>query len=245
MVDALLEVVRDGFPGVRRLAVLTRTDPVPAALGTELARVARKQGLETVFLEKYATPALEHTPLLASIKSAAPHWIVVIGNAPDFPLLRRQMSDLGVAARVITMLPPSGQPDIALTLGAAAERITSAASWHRAVRYKGQDVFGTTEAFNQLFQAKYGSDADDIEASAAACGALLQLAMERARTTDPRQVRDALAATNAMTFYGPVQFGSTGQISSLLPAVFQVQEGRVAILFPPSIKQADLRLPDR
>ena len=110
-----------------------------------------------------------------------------------------------------------------MPVGPLAENISSAAWWHPAVRYKGKDVFGTTENFNTLWSAKYKDEADYAQASAAAAGAILQLAIEKAGTLDPAKVRDALAALDTETFFGRIKFGPTGQISSLEPPVFQIR----------------------
>ena len=41
---------------------------------------------------------------------------------------------------------------------------------------------------------------------------------------------------------GPVRFGPTGQINSLEPPVFQIQGGKTVVVFPPEIKQGELKL---
>ena len=125
--------------------------------------------------------------------------------------------------------------------GAGGENITSAAWWHPAVRYKGPDVFGSTEAFNAAYAKKYGGEADYIEAGSAACGAILQMAIEKAGTTEPTKVRDAIAATDTDTFYGHVRFNAGGQINSLQPPVFQLMSGKPVLLWPDNIKTGELR----
>ena len=45
-----------------------------------------------------------------------------------------------------------------------------------------------------------------------------------------------------MTFWGPVKFGSTGQIDSLEPPVFQLQGGKAVVLSPALIKQGEFKL---
>jgi branched-chain amino acid transport system substrate-binding protein len=44
-----------------------------------------------------------------------------------------------------------------------------------------------------------------------------------------------------MTFYGHVKFGSTGQITTLEPPVFQIQGGKPTVIYPASIKQAEFK----
>jgi branched-chain amino acid transport system substrate-binding protein len=109
------------------------------------------------------------------------------------------------------------------------------------VRYKGEDVFGSTEAFNKAWAAKYKSEPDYAQASAAAAGAVLQIAIEKAGSIEPTKVRDALAAMDSVTFYGRIKFGPTGQVTSLKPPVFQIQGGKPVVIVPDEIKQADFK----
>jgi branched-chain amino acid transport system substrate-binding protein len=102
-------------------------------------------------------------------------------------------------------------------------------------------VFGSTEAFNAAWEKKYGGEADYVEASSAADGVILQLAIEAANSIDPQKVRDAIAALDVETFYGKVKFGAAGQINSLQPPVFQLQGGKPVVLWPAAIKQGELR----
>ena len=99
--------------------------------------------------------------------------------------------------------------------------------WHPAVRYKGKDVFGSTEAFNAAYAKKYGGEADYIEASVRRHAARsCRWQSKRPDSIDPVKVRDALAAIDTETFYGQVKFDSDGQINSLAAA--GLPNGRVA-----------------
>ena len=140
------------------------------------------------------------------------------------------------------MIAGPAYAEYARTVGPLAENITTMSWWHPVVRYNGKDVFGSTEAFNAAYAKKYsGGEADYIEAASAACGAVLQLAIEAAGSVDPVKVRDALAATDVETFYGRVKFGPGGQINSLQPPVLQLVGGKPVILWPDAIKSGEIR----
>ena len=53
-------------------------------------------------------------------------------------------------------------------------------------------------------------------------------------------MRDALAATDAMTFYGPVKFGPNGMNQGRDLPIIQVEAGTVVPLFPEAIKAGTL-----
>jgi branched-chain amino acid transport system substrate-binding protein len=233
--------VKAKVPDVKKVAILARNDLFPLAIAQEMEKSARKRGFDVVFFEKYAIGTMDHASALTQAKAATPQWIFATGYINDLILIRKQMGDLGIQAAVVTMIAGPAYKEFVDATGKLAEHVSSAAWWHPAVRYKGQDVFGTTESYNKAFEAKYGAVPDYAEASASAAGAILQLAVERAGSLDRAKVREALAGMNAMTFYGPVKFGMTGQIVSLKPPVFQVQGGKPVVIYPEEIRQADFK----
>jgi branched-chain amino acid transport system substrate-binding protein len=242
LTEPLSDIVKKQAPGVQRVAILARNDLFPLAIAQEMEKSAKKRGLNVMFFEKYAIGTLDHASALAQIKSVSPHWIFATGYTNDLILMRKQMADLKIEAPLVTMVAAPAYKEWIDGTGKLSENVTSAAWWHPAVRYKGKDLFGTTENFVKLFEAKYKDTPDYAEASAAAAGAVLQMAIEKAGTIDKVKVRDALAAMNEMTFWGPVKFGPTGQINSLEPPVFQIQNGKPTVIHPPLIKQGDLQI---
>lgn len=242
LTEPLADIVKKQAAGVQRVAILARNDLFPLAIAQEMEKSAKKRGMNVVYFEKYAIGTLDHASALSQIKSQAPHWIFATGYTNDLILMRKQMADQKIEAPLVTMIAAPAYQEWIDGTGKLSENVTSAAWWHPAVRYKGKDIFGTTENFVKAFKDKYKADPDYAEASAAAAGAVLQMAIENAGTTDKTKVRDALAAMNETTFWGPVKFGPTGQINSLEPPVFQIQKGKATVIHPPAIRQSDLQL---
>jgi branched-chain amino acid transport system substrate-binding protein len=242
LTDPLADLVKKQAPGVQRVAILARNDLFPLAIAQEMEKSAKKRGMNVMYFEKYAIGTLDHASALSQIKSVAPHWIFATGYINDLILIKKQMSDLGIEAPVVTMVAGPAYKEFVAALGNSAENITSAAWWHPAVRYQGKDVFGSTENFNKAFRDKYGLEPDYGEASSAVSGVVLQLAIEAAGTLDKKAVRDALANMNTVTFFGPIKFGPSGQVNSLDPPVFQVQKGKQVVILPAAIKQGSLQL---
>jgi branched-chain amino acid transport system substrate-binding protein len=227
---------------IKRVAVLARNDLFPLAVAQEFEKAVKAEGMEVVTAERYAIGAMDHSAAITKMRAANPDWVYASGYINDLILIRKQMNDLGLKAQVITEIAGPAYAEFAKTVGPLAEDVTSMSWWHPAVRYKGADVFGSTEAFNAAYaKANGGNEADYIEAGSAACGAILQMAIEKAGSVDPVKARDAIAATNVETFYGHVKFAEGGQINSLQPPVFQLVGGKPVILWPDSIKSGELR----
>jgi branched-chain amino acid transport system substrate-binding protein len=238
----LTQIVKAKAPDVKKVAILARNDLFPLAIAQEMEKAAKANGLEVVYFEKYAINTLDHSAALSQMKALAPQWIFVTGYINDLLLVRKQMVDQQMKAPVVSMIAGPAYQEFIDAAGASAENITSAAWWHPAVRYEGKDIFKSTINYVKLFREKYKSTPDYAQASASAAGALFQLAIEKAGTLDPQKVRDALASLDVVTFYGPVKFGPSGQITSLEPPVFQIQGAKPVVLSPQQIKQGELKL---
>ncbi|WP_454625516.1 amino acid ABC transporter substrate-binding protein [Bradyrhizobium cenepequi] len=238
----LTQIIKAKVPEVKKVAILARNDLFPLAIAQEMEKSAKANGFDVVYFEKYAIGTLDHSAALSQIKSLAPQWIFVTGYINDLLLVRKQMVDQEMKAPVVTMIAGPAYQEFIESGGPTAENITSASWWHPAARYEGKDIFGSTENFVKLFKAKYKSEPDYGQASAALCGALFQMAIEKAGSLDRDKVRDELAKLDVVTFFGPVKFGPNGQINSLDPPVFQIQGAKPVVLFPQAIKQGDLKV---
>ncbi len=208
-----------------------------------MEKSAKANGLEVVYFEKYAINTLDHSATLSQIKSLNPQWVFVTGYTNDLladPQADGRSADEGQCRDHDRRSGLSGihrDPP-----GQSAENISSASWWHPAEQYNGKDIFGTTANFVKLFKDKYKLEPDYAHASAAVCGALFQMAIEKAGSLDRDKVRDELAKMDVVTFWGPVKFGANGQINSLEPPVFQIQAGKPVVLFPDAIKQGEFKL---
>ncbi len=242
LTEPLANIVAAQAPEVKKIAVLARNDLFPLAIAAEMETSAKARGIEVVVSEKYPIGTMDHASALTRMAAAAPQWVFITGYVNDLVLARRQMADLRFTAPVITMLAGPAYREFREALGKLAEDVTTASWWHPAVRYtNGVGPFPSTEAFNAAFRAKYNADPDYGEASAACCGTLLQAAIEAAGSTDPQQVRDALARLDVMTFFGPIRFAADGQVNSYDPPVMQIQGGKLLVLYPTAISQGSFQ----
>jgi len=242
LTNPLADIVKAKLPANAKVAILARNDLFPLSIAQEMEKSAKSRGFNVVFSEKYAINTMDHSAALAQIKAQSPQWIFMTGYINDLVLLRKQMADQRISAEVVTMIAGPAYKEFIDAAGPGAENISSASWWHPAVRYQGQDIFGSTENYVKAFEAKYKSTPDYAQASASVAGALFQMAIEKAGTLDPAKVRDALAALDVMTFWGPVRFGPTGQINSLQPPVFQIQKGKPVIVFPAEARQGEFQM---
>lgn len=229
------------FPNAKKVAILGREDVFPRAMAVEMKNYAEKAGLTIVYNEFYPVGSLDHAASMSKIKAAAPDWIYVTGYTQDLVLARKQMSELGVKAPIITMITGPSYKEFTDALGPLADGVTSASWWHHALTYKTSDVFGSTAEFYKEFVARTKSDPDYVHAASAAALVALQMAIEKAGSIDKDKVRAQLATLDVQTFYGPIKFGANGMNQGRDLPIVQVQGGKVVVLFPEAIKQGTLQ----
>ena len=238
----IVDLVLEKNPSIKRIAVLSRNDLFPLAIAEELIKYAKAKGLEIVSEQKYPIGTVDFSSALTQVRTANPDWIYLTGYTNDNILLRKQMEEQGVKAQLVSMLIGPTTPEFIANTGELAENVTTSSWWDVATKYKGKDVFGSAEDFERMFRKKYNNRYPDYSvAAAAACGAVLALAITEAGTVDRAKVRDALAKMDDDTFYGHVKFGPTGQITSLRPPVMQIQDGKPAVVYPADIKTSEIR----
>jgi branched-chain amino acid transport system substrate-binding protein len=229
------------FPNAKKVAILGREDVFPRAMAAEMKGYAEKAGLTIVYNEFYPVGTLDHAAAMSKIKAAAPDWIYVTGYTQDLVLARKQMSELGVKAPIITMITGPSYKEFTDALGPLADGVTSASWWHHALTYKTSDVFGSTAEFYKEFVGRTKSDPDYVHASSAAALIALQMAIEKAGSIDKDKVRAQLATLDVSTFYGPIKFGPNGMNQGRDLPIVQVQGSKVIVLFPEAIKQGTLQ----
>lgn len=243
MTESMVAYLKEKLPSVKKVAVYGRDDVFPKAMAKALVNSAKSGGLEIVYDELYAVGTLDHSAAISAIKSASPDWIYMTGYTQDLILGRKQLNDLGVKAPVITMVTGPAYKEFVEGLGALAESVTSSSWWHHSTAYTGAiGPWSSTKAFYEDFVAKFGEDPDYVHGSCAAAVDVLVNAVKTAGSTDKKAVRDALAATDVLTFYGPIKFGANGMNEGREMPIIQVQDKAVKVLYPAAIADGDLRV---
>jgi len=239
--EPIADLIKAKAPAVKRVAILARNDLYPLSLANEFEKSAKKRGFEVVYFEKYPIGTLDHSSALTQLRAAKPDWVVVTGYINDLILVRKQAGELKVGGQIYTLINGPAYQEWIDAVGPLAENVTTASWFHPVLNYKSEDVFGSTRAFVDQFKAKYGSEPDFTQASGAAVGVILQQAVERAGSKDRAAVREQLAKGGFKTFFAPVSFGPSGMANSYIPPVFQIQQGKVQVVYPADIATGEFR----
>jgi len=241
MFGPMVKYFKEQMPQLKRVAVLGRDDIFPKAMAQGISAAAKAGGLDVVYDQLYAVGTMDHSASMSAIKAANPDWVYVTGYTQDLILARKQMADLGVKAPIISMVAGPAYKEYVDGLGPLANGVTSSNWWHHATNYKGIGVWPTTEDFYKEFVAKEKEDPDYIHASCGAAMDVIVAAIEKAGSTDKNKIRDELAKTDVMTFYGPIKFSANGMNAIRDLPLIQVQDKQIKVLAPADIKNGELK----
>ncbi len=243
MTESMVTFFKEQMPSIKKVAVYGRDDVFPKAMASALSKSAKSGGLEVVYDQLYSVGTLDHSAAVSAMKSAAPDWIYMTGYTQDLILGRKQLQDLGVKAPIITMVTGPAYREFTEGLGTLSDGVTSSTWWHHATAYTNAiGAWSSTAEFYKDFLAKFKTDPDYVHGSCAAAADVLVNAVQRAGSTDKMAVRDALAATDVTTFYGPIDFGDNGMNQGREMPIIQVQNKDVKVLYPASIADAKMTL---
>jgi branched-chain amino acid transport system substrate-binding protein len=228
-------------PGLSKLAVLSMNSLYPSSIAENIRKEAKAAGMSIVFDASFSPDTLDFSEVISQIKASTPDWVYVTGYTQSNILLRREMVDQGLTGPIISMTLGPTYPEFAKNLGASSNGVTTATWWDAHLDYPDHFMFGSTKAYAQEYQKRYGVIPADVDAAATATCEVLVEAIEAAGSTDRDAVRKVLNEKQFDTFFGPIKFGSNGQNTASNPVLVQVENETPVILSPPDMKEAELK----
>ncbi len=195
----------------------------------------KKLGINVLTKEGYNKGAVDFKPMLTKVKAQNPDLVYMVSYVMDAALLMRQAKELNFNPKVyIGGGAGFTLPEFQKNAGSAAEYVYSATLWVESVPYPGaMDYF-------KKYHAKYKEDTEYHGAEAYASMYVVADALKRAKSFTPKDVRDAMAATDMMTAFGPVKFVSYGkktQQNKLPTFMVQWQKGRLETVWPKEVSK--------
>ena len=189
--------------------------------------------VKVLLKEGYNKGAVDFKPLLTKVKAMNPDLVYMVSYVMDAALLMRQAKELDLNAKIfIGGGAGFTLPEFAKNAGDAANFVYSATLWSENSPYPG-----AREYFDK-YAKKFKEDTEYHGAEAYASLYVVADALKRAKSLAAKDVRDALAATDMMTAFGPVKFVSYGkktQQNKLPTFLVQWQNGNLETVWPKQV----------
>jgi len=193
----------------------------------------KKLGITVLTKEGYNKGAIDFKPLLTKVKAMNPDLVYMVSYVMDAALLMRQAKELDFNPKLfIGGAAGFTLPEFRKNAGDATEFVYSATLWVESVPYPG------AKEYFAKYVKKYNEDTEYHGAEAYSCLYVVADALKRAKSITPKDVRDALAATDMMTVFGPVKFVSYDkktQQNKLPTFLVQWQKGKLETVWPKEV----------
>jgi branched-chain amino acid transport system substrate-binding protein len=174
--------------------------------------LAKKYGYKIVLNEPYPSTASDLTPVVMKIKRAKPDVILLTSNASDAILLTNTMAEMRVKAKAIIGTGGGhADPMFRKNCGANAEYMFDVVEWEADLSKPG------IPELNAEFKKRHGFDLAGESVDAYASVYVIADALEKAGSTDPKKIREALANMHLdsgpamIVSYDAVEFDESGQ----------------------------------
>ncbi len=224
-------------PKPTTVAVLSADDPFSVEVADAAQRYAEQKGLQVVYYQKYPNASTELRAPITETKGKNPDLFLNSGHLQESVAIMQQAKELGFSPKGFGFSVGPSIPDFETTLKADANAVMGGTQWTPALKYQGDDLFKTPEAYNSLYKQTFGYEPAYQSAESTACGVAFVKAIEKAGTTDPDKVRDEIAKLDFTSFYGQIKFDERGINATKPMAVEQWQNGRRVTVWPSDVAE--------
>tara|TARA_R110002096_G_scaffold243183_6_gene435270 strand:- start:896 stop:2089 length:1194 start_codon:yes stop_codon:yes gene_type:complete len=224
-----------------RLGLAMENDPFSQDVRTGVIADAERLGMRVVIDDKLPPELNDMSATLAKVRALRPDLLVVSGHAKGAALAIRQIADSHIDVPMLA-LTHCDAAQVIEKFAEKAEFALCASQWAPGLAYS-DELFGSARDFADLFEATFDYAPPYQSAESAAAVMVFADAFERAGSFDPAVVRDALAETDMMTFYGGINFDDAGRNIAKPMVLFQVQDGEYRVVYPSDASEAELRHP--
>jgi branched-chain amino acid transport system substrate-binding protein len=234
----LIDMALAQEPKPQSVAILTADDPFSVEVSAAAKQYAESKNLQVVYYQKYPNNSTDLRAPLTEAKGKNADLFLNSGHFAESIAIMQQAKELGVNARGFGFSVGPSLPDFFTTLQADSNFVFGGAQWTADLKYEGDDLFKTPANYAALYQERYGHAPSYQSASSTASGLAFVKAIEKARTLDPKVVRDTIAKLDFIAFYGQIKFDERG-VNIFKPMVVeQWQNGKKATVWPSEVASA-------
>jgi branched-chain amino acid transport system substrate-binding protein len=204
--------------GVKTIVVMHSDDAPMTDIKNATVKQAEAMGMKVLSVQTVPADATDITGAMRQMQAKHADAFVEAGTTLMGMLATRTMRNIGWAPTYVLMIQAPTEVTFVKELGAAtAQGIMAPTQWVPTDNLKDK-YFGTARDYFNAYVKKYGSNPSYLPAGASAAGLSLQMAIEKAGSTDTEKVRQALLGMKANTFYGPISYSGPNDPSGLMGA---------------------------
>ena len=227
------------------VAIAVENDPFSLDIRAGVSEDAAKYGMKVIIDEKLPRDLSDMSAILTKVKLLKPDLLIVSGHSKGAATAVRQLEEQNIKVPMIA-LTHCEAADVTGKFGAAADDLLCSTQWAETLSYK-DPLFGSAAEYEQRFKKAFPEYTDKAVpyqiAQASAAVYVFKDAFERAGSLDKEKVRDAIAATDLMTFYGGIKFSAAGNNVAKPMVLRQIQNGKYNVVAPVAFASHKLNWP--
>lgn len=189
----------------------------------EFEKQMKALGAQTVMKEYFDHGTTDFYTLLTKLRASGADGAFVAAETQDGSILVKQKAEFGLKIKTFGVGSWATADFIKLT-GAAAEGI------YAAVPYAATMTTPKNKAFVEAYERKYNEMPGKYSAAGYNAINILMEAIERAGSTDPAKIRDALTKTDYEGPNGKFRFDEKGQAHGFNVVLVQLQGGKPVVV---------------
>lgn len=217
-------------PKTLKIAIAIENDNFSQDVRDGIEEDAKKYGMKVVIDDKLPADLNDMSATLTKVKALKPDALFISGHEKGAVLGIRQVAAEKVYVPMLA-LTHCDSAQITEKFGKDANYAFCGSQWDASLTYTDR-WFGNPQKYAELFKKEFNYDPPYQAAESSASVEVFADAIERAGTLDRQKVRDALAKTNMMTFFGPVKFDATGKNIAKSMVMYQVQNEKYVVVAP-------------
>jgi len=237
--------------GLKTVAVLYQDRLFPKASAKGTMELAKRKGLEVVFVGSYPKGTKDFTELLRKVAAVKPDVIAAATYFDDAVAITRGLKALDINPKLFGVTVGGDLPKFYETLGRDAEFVYGGSQWLAelvTLRAGGlipiaRQYPGATE-FVQAHKKEYPGAGFSYQTVAgySACKILLD-AIKQAGSMDSGRIRNAILNMDSPTAYGAFRVDEGGFQTAHKMVTFQWQGGKKVIVWPKELAADRPRFP--
>jgi branched-chain amino acid transport system substrate-binding protein len=210
---------------IKTLAFVYENGDWGKGFASQWRALAEKNGYKIVLDEPYPSTTTDLSPVVQKIRRARPDVLMLVSNAADAILLTNTLADYKVKPKaIIASGGGHADPSFLKATGSNARYLFDIVEWETDVNKPG------VKEINEKFKARYGYNLAGESVDAYIAMYVIKDALERAGSTDPVKIREALAKTNLrsgpamIASYDAIEFDATGQNKHAALSIVQIND---------------------
>jgi branched-chain amino acid transport system substrate-binding protein len=228
---------------IASIAVVNENTDYGTSVGDAIEAEAKKDGIPVAIRIPYSASSTDVSAQVLQLKQKQPDVVIFISYTADSILYMKTMRNLDYRPPMV-IGDDSGfsDPSFIPAVKEVAQGAMNRSAWD--IGKPGS----ATYKINEMYKAKTGRDLDDTSGRNMEGFFVLADAINRAGSTDPEKIRDALAKTDLkpeqlMMGYRGVKFDQTGQNTLASTYLIQLQDKKYELVWPESVANAKLQWP--